>query len=147
MKARKYKVPGIYTGDTDVFGDMRLIGERFNPEIAILPIGGHYTMGPADAARAADMIGAPTVIPVHYGTFPALAGILLTGGHDMPETIRRLSEGVQQDLPIARYETQQDPGGSGSMRFWDGSRWTDAVSSAVAEMGPTSITAVIPCES
>ena len=62
------------SGDTDVFGDMRLIGERFSPEIAILPIGGHYTMGPADAARAADMIGAPTVIPVHYATFPALAG-------------------------------------------------------------------------
>ena len=63
-----------HSGDTDVFGDMRLIGERFSPEIAILPIGGHYTMGPADAARAADMIGAPTVIPVHYATFPALAG-------------------------------------------------------------------------
>jgi L-ascorbate metabolism protein UlaG (beta-lactamase superfamily) len=63
-----------HSGDTDVFGDMRLIGERFNPEIAILPIGGHYTMGPTDAARALDMIGAATVIPVHYATFPALAG-------------------------------------------------------------------------
>ena len=53
---------------------MRLIGERFNPEIAVLPIGGHYTMGPRDAALALDMIGASTVIPVHYATFPALAG-------------------------------------------------------------------------
>jgi L-ascorbate metabolism protein UlaG (beta-lactamase superfamily) len=53
---------------------MRLVGERFNPEIAVLPIGGHYTMGPRDAGRAMDLIGASTVIPVHYATFPALAG-------------------------------------------------------------------------
>jgi L-ascorbate metabolism protein UlaG (beta-lactamase superfamily) len=39
-----------------------------------MPIGGHYTMGPADAARAVELIGAGTVIPVHYGTFPILAG-------------------------------------------------------------------------
>lgn len=63
-----------HSGDTDVFGDMQLIGERFNPEVAVLPIGGHYTMGPRDAGRAADMVGAATVIPVHYATFPALAG-------------------------------------------------------------------------
>ena len=63
-----------HSGDTDLFGDMRLVAERFNPEIAVLPIGGHYTMGPADAGRAPDLIGAPLVIPVHYGTFPALAG-------------------------------------------------------------------------
>jgi L-ascorbate metabolism protein UlaG (beta-lactamase superfamily) len=63
-----------HSGDTDVFGDMRLIAERFHPEVAVLPIGGHYTMGPADAALALDMIGASTVIPVHFGTFPALAG-------------------------------------------------------------------------
>ena len=63
-----------HTGDTDVFGDMRLIGERFSPPIAVLPIGGHYTMGPADAGRALDMIGARTAVPVHYGTFPLLAG-------------------------------------------------------------------------
>jgi L-ascorbate metabolism protein UlaG (beta-lactamase superfamily) len=63
-----------HSGDTDVFGDMRLIGERFHPEIAVLPIGGHYTMGPRDAGLALDMIGASTVIPVHYATFPALAG-------------------------------------------------------------------------
>ena len=63
-----------HSGDTDLFGDMRLVGERFNPEIAVLPIGGHYTMGPRDAGRAMDLIGASTVIPVHYATFPALAG-------------------------------------------------------------------------
>jgi L-ascorbate metabolism protein UlaG (beta-lactamase superfamily) len=63
-----------HSGDTDLFGDMRLVGERFSPEIAVLPIGGHYTMGPRDAGRALDLIGASTVIPVHYGTFPILAG-------------------------------------------------------------------------
>ena len=63
-----------HSGDTDVFGDMRLIGERFSPEIAVLPIGGHYTMDPRGAGLAIEMVGAATVIPVHYATFPALAG-------------------------------------------------------------------------
>ncbi|MGH8914300.1 MAG: metal-dependent hydrolase [Acidimicrobiia bacterium] len=62
------------TGDTGIFGDMRLVGERFDPEIAVLPIGGHYTMGPADAALALALIGASMAIPVHYATFPILAG-------------------------------------------------------------------------
>ena len=62
------------SGDTDVFGDMQLIGERFSPEIAVVPIGGHYTMGPRDAGRAVEMVGASIAIPVHYATFPALAG-------------------------------------------------------------------------
>jgi len=63
-----------YSGDTDVFGDMALIGEMHAPDIAVLPIGGHYTMGPAGAARAARMLGVRAVVPVHYGTFPILAG-------------------------------------------------------------------------
>ena len=63
-----------HTGDTDLFGDMALVRERWSPTIAIMPIGGHYTMGPSDAARAVGLIGAQTVIPVHYGTFPILAG-------------------------------------------------------------------------
>jgi L-ascorbate metabolism protein UlaG (beta-lactamase superfamily) len=63
-----------HSGDTDLFGDMALIKDRWSPSIAVLPIGGHYTMGPADAARALRLIGAATVLPVHWGTFPALAG-------------------------------------------------------------------------
>ena len=63
-----------HSGDTDLFGDMNLVRERFEPEIAVLPIGGHYTMGPRDAGLALDLIGAATVIPIHYGTFPILAG-------------------------------------------------------------------------
>jgi L-ascorbate metabolism protein UlaG (beta-lactamase superfamily) len=64
----------IYTGDTEVFGDLALIGEMHRPDVAIMPIGGHYTMGPRGAARAAQLLGVRTVIPVHYGTFPILAG-------------------------------------------------------------------------
>ena len=63
-----------HTGDTDLFGDLALAKDRWTPTIAVLPIGGHYTMGPTDAARAVALIGARTVIPVHYGTFPILAG-------------------------------------------------------------------------
>jgi L-ascorbate metabolism protein UlaG (beta-lactamase superfamily) len=64
----------VYTGDTDVFGDMDLVREMYKPDVAIMPIGGHYTMGPAGAARAAKLLGVRAVIPVHYGTFPILAG-------------------------------------------------------------------------
>jgi L-ascorbate metabolism protein UlaG (beta-lactamase superfamily) len=67
--------PCIYfAGDTAVFGDMRLIGELYQPELAFLPIGGHFTMGPRDAAMAAELLGVRHVIPIHYGTFPVLAG-------------------------------------------------------------------------
>ena len=53
---------------------MALVRERWAPSIAVLPIGGHYTMGPSDAARALALIGAEAAVPVHYGTFPILAG-------------------------------------------------------------------------
>ena len=63
-----------FAGDTDVFGDMRLIAERFRPELAFLPIGGHFTMDPAAAALAVELLGVRDVVPMHYGTFPLLAG-------------------------------------------------------------------------
>jgi L-ascorbate metabolism protein UlaG (beta-lactamase superfamily) len=67
--------PTIYhAGDTTVFGDMSLIGELWSPDLALLPIGGHYTMGPDHAARAARMLGVSAVMPIHYGTFPILDG-------------------------------------------------------------------------
>ncbi len=67
--------PTIYhAGDTMVFGDMALIGELWQPDIALLPIGGHYTMDPRQAAKAAKLLGVSTVVPMHYGTFPILAG-------------------------------------------------------------------------
>jgi L-ascorbate metabolism protein UlaG (beta-lactamase superfamily) len=61
-------------GDTDVFGDMRLIGEIYQPELAILPIGDHYTMGPRQAAQAIRLLGVRKIIPYHFGTFPLLRG-------------------------------------------------------------------------
>ena len=61
-------------GDTAVFGDMRLIRELYRPELAMLPIGGHYTMGPREAALAVELLGVSHVVPIHYGTFPILAG-------------------------------------------------------------------------
>jgi L-ascorbate metabolism protein UlaG (beta-lactamase superfamily) len=61
-----------FAGDTALFGDMRLIGEMHKPEIAFLPIGDHYTMGPDAAARACALLGVRQVVPMHYGTFPVL---------------------------------------------------------------------------
>jgi len=67
--------PRVYhAGDTMVFGDMALIGELFSPDIALLPIGGHYVMDPPQAAHAARLLGVSAVVPMHYGTFPILAG-------------------------------------------------------------------------
>jgi L-ascorbate metabolism protein UlaG (beta-lactamase superfamily) len=63
-----------YAGDTDVFGDMDLIRRLHSPQVAFLPIGGHFTMGPAGAAHAAKLLEVETVVPIHYGTFPILAG-------------------------------------------------------------------------
>jgi L-ascorbate metabolism protein UlaG (beta-lactamase superfamily) len=58
-----------HAGDTALFSDMKLIGELYHPEIALLPIGGRYTMGIAEAMVAANFIGAKTVIPIHYNTW------------------------------------------------------------------------------
>jgi L-ascorbate metabolism protein UlaG (beta-lactamase superfamily) len=63
-----------FAGDTDIFGDMRLIGELHRPAIAFLPIGDRFTMGPAAAAKAAELLGVRQVVPMHYGTFPFLTG-------------------------------------------------------------------------
>lgn len=63
-----------FAGDTDVFGDMALIGELHDIDLAILPIGGHYTMDPRRAAKALELLGAPHALGMHYATFPPLAG-------------------------------------------------------------------------
>lgn len=63
-----------HAGDTALFGDMALICGLYSPKIAMLPIGDHYVMGPREAAHAARLIGADTLIPMHYGTFPVLTG-------------------------------------------------------------------------
>ncbi|MGO9340404.1 MAG: metal-dependent hydrolase [Terracidiphilus sp.] len=67
--------PVLYhAGDTAVFGDMELIRELYHPEVAMLPIGGHYTMGPQQAAQAVRYLAPKTVLPLHFGTFPPLTG-------------------------------------------------------------------------
>ncbi len=58
-----------FAGDTALFGDMKLIGQRDKIDYAILPIGDHYTMGPEDAAKAVELLDASNVIPVHYNTW------------------------------------------------------------------------------
>ena len=63
-----------HAGDTALFSDMKLIGEIYRPQIACLPIGDVYTMGPKEAAYAIKFLGVKHVIPMHYATFPALTG-------------------------------------------------------------------------
>lgn len=63
-----------HAGDTAVFGDMRLIAELYRPQVAILPIGDRFTMGPREAAMAIRLLDAKHVIPMHYATFPMLTG-------------------------------------------------------------------------
>jgi L-ascorbate metabolism protein UlaG (beta-lactamase superfamily) len=63
-----------HAGDTAVFKDMELIRELYHPELAMLPIGSHYVMSPAEAALACRLLQPKWVIPMHYGTFPVLTG-------------------------------------------------------------------------
>ena len=63
-----------FAGDTTVFGDMALIGELYKPDLAMLPIGDFYTMGPLEAAKAVELLGVKHVLGMHYGTFPILVG-------------------------------------------------------------------------
>ncbi len=63
-----------HAGDTNVFGDMKIIHELYAPEIAMIPIGDHYTMGPREAAYVCNLLKPKTVIPMHFGTFPPLIG-------------------------------------------------------------------------
>lgn len=74
-----------FAGDTALFGDMSLIAQLYSPSLAFLPIGDLYTMGPREAAVAAELLGVSQVIPMHYGTFPPLTGT--------PAALRELLEG------------------------------------------------------
>src|SRR6266581_2684449 len=75
-----------FAGDTCVFGDMQLIGRIYSPDVAVLPIGGHFTMDPREAAVALELLGAKRCIPCHYGTFPLLSGT--------PDELKRHASGV-----------------------------------------------------
>lgn len=84
------RLPGGFTvyhaGDTAVFGDMKLIGELYAPDLAMLPIGDHFTMGPREAALAIRLLGVRHVVPMHFGTFPVLTG--------KPESLRELTKDI-----------------------------------------------------
>jgi len=75
-----------HAGDTALFSDMKLIGERHPIDVAFLPIGDNYTMGPEDAAYAAKLLGAKTIVPMHYNTFPVIR-------QDPQEFIKLLEDG------------------------------------------------------
>jgi L-ascorbate metabolism protein UlaG (beta-lactamase superfamily) len=75
-----------FAGDTCVFGDMQLIGRIYEPDVAILPIGGWFTMDPKEASVALELLGATRCVPCHYGTFPLLTGT--------PAELRQLAPGV-----------------------------------------------------
>ncbi len=63
-----------HTGDTNVFGDMKIVADLYAPELVMMPIGDLYTMSPKEAAYACRLLNPRWVIPIHYGTFPALTG-------------------------------------------------------------------------
>ena len=88
-----------HSGDTAVFGDMALIAKLLEPDIAMIPIGDHYTMGPRSAAEAVRLLNVKTVIPMHFGTFPVLVGT--------PDDLRREASDVD-GLEVLDLE----PGGS-----------------------------------
>jgi L-ascorbate metabolism protein UlaG (beta-lactamase superfamily) len=81
-----------FAGDTGLFGDMRLIRDLYAPDIAMLPIGDHFTMGPEAAARACDLLGVRQVVPMHYGTFPILTG--------SPDRLKKLVEPLGVDVLV-----------------------------------------------
>jgi L-ascorbate metabolism protein UlaG (beta-lactamase superfamily) len=85
------KLPGgptiYHAGDTCVFGDMKLIRELYKPDLACLPIGDIFTMGPREAAHAIRLLGVKHVIPMHYATFPMLTGT--------PEALRKEGKSVR----------------------------------------------------
>ena len=76
-----------HAGDTNVFGDMAIIRDLYAPDIAMIPIGDHYTMSPREAAYACSLLKAKTVIPMHFGTFPVLTG--------RPSDLQKLAPGVE----------------------------------------------------
>lgn len=80
-----------FAGDTNAFMDMQLIGRIYEPDVAVLPIGDHFTMGPREAAVALELLGVRRCVPCHYGTFPLLTGT--------PEELRRLAPAVEVLTP------------------------------------------------
>ncbi len=91
-----------HAGDTNVFSDMALIAELYRPNLAMLPVGDRFTMGPRETARALELLNYPKTIPMHFGTFPLLTGT--------PESLRELTRGTPAEL------IEMNPGETRSFR-------------------------------
>jgi L-ascorbate metabolism protein UlaG (beta-lactamase superfamily) len=87
-----------FAGDTCVFGDMALIARLYQPTVAVLPIGDHFTMGPEEAALALELLGGPRCVPCHWGTFPLLAGNPDRLAELTNATVERIQPGDTVDL-------------------------------------------------
>jgi L-ascorbate metabolism protein UlaG (beta-lactamase superfamily) len=103
------RLPGgltiYHAGDTAVFTDMKIIGDLYAPDLAMLPIGDHYTMGPREAALAIRLLNIHDVIPMHFGTFPPLVG--------RPEQLRQLTQDIH-GLEIHELKPGETLGESGN---------------------------------
>ncbi|MDX1682388.1 MAG: MBL fold metallo-hydrolase, partial [Phycisphaeraceae bacterium] len=86
-----------HCGDTGLFSDMKLIGEVYQPDVVAVPVGDRFTMGPELATRAAEMIGAPVAIPIHYKTFPVLRQTI-EGFEPEGVDVRELAPGESTDI-------------------------------------------------
>jgi L-ascorbate metabolism protein UlaG (beta-lactamase superfamily) len=87
-----------FAGDTCVFGDMQLIARLYKPEVAVLPIGDWYTMGPEEAALALELLGNPRCVPCHWGTFPLFTGTPDALAGLTSATVERLEPGDTIEL-------------------------------------------------
>jgi L-ascorbate metabolism protein UlaG (beta-lactamase superfamily) len=87
-----------FAGDTCVFGDMQLIARLYEPQVAVLPIGDHFTMGPEEAAVALELLGNPRCVPCHWGTFPLLTGTPDRLAELTSATVERLQPGGSVEL-------------------------------------------------
>jgi L-ascorbate metabolism protein UlaG (beta-lactamase superfamily) len=93
--------PTVYvSGDTNVFGDRSLISRISRPDVAVIPIGDHFTMGPREAAVAAELIGAPQIVPSHYGTFPLLTGTPTALRPLLPDDVELLEPAPGETLAL-----------------------------------------------
>lgn len=90
--------PVLYhAGDTAVFGDMSLIREIYQPKVVLLPIGGHFTMGPKEAAVASRLLAPEVILPLHFGTFPPLTG-----------TPQELAALVEPDVKVVNWKPGEE---------------------------------------
>jgi L-ascorbate metabolism protein UlaG (beta-lactamase superfamily) len=90
-----------HAGDTSVFGDMKIIADLYKPLIAILPIGGLYTMDPREAAYACKLLKPKYVVGMHYGTFPVLAGTPAELRKNLPASMKKIVVELEPGQPVS----------------------------------------------